>query len=217
MLIAAVALLAGGLAARWAAGRAAGPHFHGTTYDEVSAAPPFALVDDDGRPVTLDSYRGEAVLLFFGYTHCPDVCPLTLARLSRVVGEMPERKREGVRILLVTLDPERDTPAVLRDYARRFGGRVTGLTGDSAALTKAWAGYGAYAQPSQAPPGTRRDTSASAHAGHGAHPVSPAVRGKLTHSAAVYGIDREGRLRVVISDMATEDEVRDDVRALAGL
>ncbi|HEX2210748.1 MAG TPA: SCO family protein, partial [Longimicrobium sp.] len=119
------------------------PRFHGTTYTEVLPAAEFALTDHDGRAVSLRSYRGAPVLLFFGYTHCPDVCPLTLDRLSRAL-RVAGRDASDVRILLVTLDPARDTPAALKTYAARFGPAVTGLTGDTAALARARRGYGAY-------------------------------------------------------------------------
>ncbi|HEX2204913.1 MAG TPA: SCO family protein [Longimicrobium sp.] len=183
-----------------------GPRFHGTTYEEVAPAPDFRLVDHDGRPVTLASYRGHPVLLFFGFTHCPDVCPTTMSRLGRVIGDLGGRA-EDVRVLLVTIDPARDTPAVMKEYVRRFGPFATGLTGDSAAVAAAMAGYGAYVMP---PPPTEGPAAA-----HGAH--APRRPGAMPHTSVVYGIDREGRLRVVISDAATEEQTRDDVRALARL
>ena len=179
------------------------PAFHGTTYTEVLPAASFALVDHEGRPATLESYRGEPVLLFFGFTHCPDVCPLTLDRLARAV-ERAGRPARDTRILLVTVDPARDTPAALAAYVARFGPRVVGLTGDSAALAHARAGYGAYVV--EAPP-------AAAHPGHGDHPA-PAP-GRTVHSSVVYGIDRRGDLQVVISETATPEQVADDVRTLA--
>jgi len=177
--------------------------FHGTTYDDTGPAPAFALVDHDGRPATLDSFRGHPVLLFFGYTHCPDVCPLTLARLQRSV-RAAGRRGQDVRILLVTNDPKRDTPPVLRSYVSKFGPQVVGLTGDSASMARAMAGYGAYTMPSAPAP---------AHA-HGAHPPRPAM---IAHSAVVYGIDREGRLRVVITEGAKQEWIDDDVKTLSRL
>ncbi len=189
------------------------PRFHGTTYTEVAPAAEFALVDHDGRPVSLQSYRGAPVLLFFGYTHCPDVCPLTLDRLTRALKAAGGRTRD-VRILLVTLDPARDTPAALKAYAGRFGPAVTGLTGDSASLAKAWAGYGAYVTTVAARP------APAGHA-HGAHPADPSAPApaatKTVHSSVVYGIDRRGNLQVVISDTATPEQVADDVRTLTRL
>ena len=166
------------------------PTFHGTTYDEVTPAPPFSLTDHTGRRVTLDDYRGKAVLLFFGFTHCPDVCPLTLGKLARVT-EGLGRRADDVQILLATVDPARDTPAVLGEYVKRFTPRAAGLTGDSASLARAYKGYGVY----------------SMQGGHHG----------MTHSSAVYGIDRRGRLVVVIPPEAKDEAVRDDVRALLSL
>lgn len=187
------------------------PRFHGTTYTEVLPAAEFALTDHDGRAVSLRSYRGAPVLLFFGYTHCPDVCPLTLDKLTRAL-RAAGRGGEDVRILLVTLDPARDTPAALRAYAARFGPAVVGLTGDSAALAKARQGYGAYTAEVPAQP------AAHAHGAHVPEPTAPvAAAMKMVHSGAVYGIDRRGNLQVVISDGATQEQVADDVRTLARL
>lgn len=186
------------------------PVFRGTPYEDQVPAPPLALVAHDGRQVTLDDFRGRPVLLFFGYTRCPDICPGTLARLSRLRSELGG-PAEDAEILLVTMDPEVDTPAVLGEYVRRFGPRITGLTGDSAALAQAYAGYGATVLP-PAPPST---TGAhDAHAGHAA-PTAPA--GRISHTSPVYGIDRTGRLRVIISEGATEAETRHDLRTLARL
>ena len=188
----------GAAAVGGAAGWPGAPSFHGTTYDDVSPAPAFALVDHDGRPATLDTFRGHPVLLFFGYTRCPDICPLTLARLQRAVRGAGRRGR-NVRILLVSNDPGRDTPPVLRSYVSKFGPQVVGLTGDSASTARAMAGYGAY---TMAP--------AAAHA-------RPAKGAMISHSSVVYGIDREGRLRVVITEGARQEWLDDDVRTLARL
>jgi protein SCO1/2 len=197
--LACAAALAAGLGG--AAGWTGAASFHGTTYEDTGPAPAFALVDHDGRPATLDSYRGHPVLLFFGYTHCPDVCPLTLTRLQRSV-RAAGRRGQDIRILLVTNDPKRDTPPVLKSYVSKFGPQVVGLTGDSASMARAMAGYGAYTRP-----------AAAAHE-HGAHPPKPAM---ISHSAVVYGIDREGRLRVVITEGAKQEWIDDDVRTLSRL
>jgi protein SCO1 len=181
------------------------PRFHGTTYTEVLPAAEIALTDHHGRPATLESFRGHPVLLFFGFTHCPDVCPLTLAKLVRAV-EHAGRPARDARILLVTVDPERDTPEALRAYAARFGEKVLGLTGDTLALERARKGYGAYVV--QAPP-------PGAHAGHAGHPAPEA--GRTIHSSVVYGIDRRGDLRVVIPETATPGEMAADVRTLSRL
>lgn len=183
------------------------PRFHGTTYTETGPAAEFALVDHAGRRVSLASYRGAPVLLFFGYTRCPDVCPLTLHRLRRAV-DAAGRRAADTRILLVTLDPAHDTPAVLGAYVQRFGPGVVGLTGDSAALAQARGGYGAYVAPAPPP--------SSATQGHGAHAPAPAAA-KTVHSGVVYGIDRRGNLQVVITEGAAPELVAADVRTLSRL
>lgn len=183
------------------------PAFHGTVYEPAPAAD-FHLTDVDGRAKTLASFRGAPALLFFGYTKCADFCPLTLDRLSRVIKELGDDAK-GARIVFVSVDPANDTPDVLRAYAARFGPHVTALTGDSAALAEAWRGYGVYITAGASA------GEAAAHGHHGAHPaVGPAA---LTHSGVVYGIDRNGDLRVVLTEGATQESMRDDVRTLARL
>lgn len=205
-----IAVIAGALAiivgAAVAAAPRPGPAFHGTTYTGTGPAAEFSLVDHDGRPATLARFRGTPVLLFFGYTHCPDVCPQTLQKLSRAVQQAGRRAR-GTRIVLVTVDPARDTPAALKAYAARFGPNVLGLTGDSASLETARRGYGSYVVIADSAAQAR-----AAHGGHGGH-GKPAAR--VIHPGAVYGIDRAGNLQVVISDAATPGQAADDVRTLA--
>lgn len=93
----------------------------------------FAMTDDHGRKVTAADFRGKTVVMFFGYTHCPDVCPTTLARLAQAVGAM-DTHRDDVRVLFVTVDPDRDTTAQLREYVQAFGKEFIGLRGTSDAL-----------------------------------------------------------------------------------
>ncbi len=167
------------------------PTFHGTAYEPPEPAPEFTLVDHTGRSVALTDYRGKSVLLFFGFINCPDVCPLTLSRLGRTL-ESLGRSSDNVAILLVTVDPERDTPQALASYIEHFGSRVSGLTGDPQALEQMRAAYGAYAVH---------------HAGTDGHP-------QVMHSSAVFGIDRRGLLRVLIRADGPDEEIRSDVRTL---
>lgn len=183
------------------------PRFHGTTYTEIAPVAEFALVGHEGQPVSLRSFRGRPVLLFFGYTQCPDICPTTLLQLTRAIGAAG-RRAEDMRVVLITVDPANDTPAALARYAARFGPAVVGLTGDSAALAEARRGYGAYVVTPAAP--------APAHGEHAGHTSAPAAA-KTGHTGVVYGIDRAGNLQVVISDTATPEQIADDVRTLAGL
>ncbi|HVH12442.1 MAG TPA: SCO family protein [Longimicrobium sp.] len=186
------------------------PVFHGTTYTDVAPAAHFSLVDQEGRRVSLDSYRGKPVLLFFGYTKCPDVCPTTLARLTKAMKDAGGDAGD-IQVLLITVDPANDTPDALRKYTSHFGPAVVGLTGDSTALAAARQGYGAYVEPMASAP-----APPAVHNGHEGHGSAPAA-GMVVHSSVVYGIDRRGNLQVVIAADATPEQVRDDVRTLAGI
>jgi protein SCO1/2 len=109
------------------------------------AAPggPFALIDQNSKPVTDKDFLGKPLLVFFGYTHCPDVCPTTLFEISEVMRVLgPDASR--VNAVFITVDPERDTPAVLKDYLSSFEHQVLGLSGDSAAIAKVAKEYGVY-------------------------------------------------------------------------
>ena len=91
----------------------------------------FALQDGEGRTVTDDSLRGRPFLVYFGYTHCPDVCPTELARIADVLAKMGDKTLPA---LFITVDPERDTPKVMQDYASSFGGSIIGLSGSPQAI-----------------------------------------------------------------------------------
>lgn len=168
-----------------------GPDFHGTAYPDTPRAPAFRLTDHLGRPAALEDFAGHPVLLFFGFTECPDFCPLTLARLSEITRE--DRDLADVRILLVTVDPETDTPAKMAAYVEGFGAPVTGLTGTPAELAPVYQGYGVYAQET---------------AGHGGGMT-------LAHTPVVFGIDRAGKIQVLIHPDERRELVAEDIRKLA--
>jgi protein SCO1/2 len=104
---------------------------------------PFRLVDQDGKTITDETMKGKPFLVFFGFTHCPDVCPTALFEMSEVMTKLgPDGDRVGV--LFVTVDPERDTPAKLKDYLSSFDPRLRALTGDEAAVTAMTKAYRVY-------------------------------------------------------------------------
>ncbi|MBN8965624.1 MAG: SCO family protein [Rhizobiales bacterium] len=106
---------------------------------------PFNLVDQNAKPITDRDMKGRPFLVFFGFTHCPDVCPTTLFDISEMLRALgPDADRVGA--LFVTVDPERDTPAVLKDYLSSFDPRVTGVTGDPAAVASMEKAYRVYAK-----------------------------------------------------------------------
>ena len=105
---------------------------------------PFDLVSQDGARVTQDALDGHPTLVFFGYTHCPDVCPATLAQISSLFQAMGPG--EKTRALFVTVDPQRDTPTVLKDYLQSFDPRITALTGTAEQVHRVEAAYKVYAK-----------------------------------------------------------------------
>lgn len=152
----------------------------------------FKLTDDHGKAVTGADYRGKVVLLYFGYTHCPDVCPLTLAQLHVVMQRLGPLA-DGARILFVSVDPARDTPAVMHAYVNAFDPRAIGLTGDpraTEALSKRY--RSAF---------TREPGSAD-----GSYEVS--------HSSAIYVFDRDGKARLLATPSASHDDLVHDLHLL---
>jgi protein SCO1/2 len=160
---AALALAAGACSERPRTGEGGGPR----------PAPTFRIALAGGGVFDLVQQRGRVVLLFFGYTHCPDVCPTTLADFAHVRRELGPRA-ERVRFVFVTVDPARDTPADVMRYARAFDSTFVGLSTDSASLAPIMRGFGvgAYREP-----------------GGDAHTYT------VAHTASVFVIDPEGRLR----------------------
>jgi protein SCO1/2 len=110
---------------------------------EVAIGGPFSLIDADGKPVTEAALAGRAHALFFGFTHCPDVCPTTLADMTVLLGELgPAADR--IDVYFVTVDPARDDAPTMKSYLSSFDGRIKGLTGTEAEVEKVAAAYKVY-------------------------------------------------------------------------
>jgi protein SCO1/2 len=133
-----------------------------------AGAPAASLIGGPFKLTAVDM-KGEPFLVFFGYTHCPDVCPATLAEISDVLSKMPGKP---VKALFVTVDPERDSQAVMKDYVSNFDPRILGLTGDRAAIDQVEKAYRVYAR--KAPQAGSDDYT-------------------MDHSAIVYLMDSQGR------------------------
>nr|WP_260853958.1 SCO family protein [Paraburkholderia sp. BCC1886] len=153
----------------------------------------FTLTGDDGRPVNGDSFKGRTSLVYFGYTHCPDVCPETMARLMQVLGKLgPDAQK--VRILFITVDPARDTPQALHDYVGAFDARhAEGLTGTDWQIESLAKRYRVAYQME------KRDAKGDY---------------EVTHSSAVYVFDREGHARLLATDHDTPDAIALDLRRI---
>lgn len=134
----------------------------------------------DGKTTTASDYKGKVVLLYFGYTYCPDVCPTTLLNVTQMLKALGKRA-DDVRVLFVTVDPNRDTLSVLKQYAEAFAPEVVGLRGTPdqlAALAKRY------------------------RVAYSVQPKGPGHPYEVTHSAAVYVFDRSGNIKLLFSGLA---------------
>ena len=155
----------------------------------------FSLIGPDGNDVNASSLRGKPVALFFGFTSCPDVCPTTLAQLSVVMKKLGPQA-DQIRVLLVSVDPDRDTPEVMKRYTASFGSWLMGLTGPEGDLEKLRKAYGVYAAMESS------DSKGEYN---------------VMHSAAIFAFDARGRVRVLISDVSDSDAVASDFQQLINL
>jgi protein SCO1/2 len=129
------ALLALGVLSLAACQQSPAEKFVNTDVTGLEYAKDFALTDHNGKPRTLADFKGKAVVMFFGYTQCPDVCPTTMAEMANVMKELGPQA-DKVQVLFVTVDPARDTPQILSQYVPAFDKRFLGLYGDEAATAK---------------------------------------------------------------------------------
>jgi protein SCO1/2 len=154
----------------------------------------FHLADAAGRPHSLADYRGKVVLLFFGYTQCPDVCPTTMADLKSVMQTLgPDADR--TQVLFVTLDPARDTPALLAQYVPSFDARFVGLRGDDEATARTAKDFKVFFQKV---------------------PTSSGDGYTLDHTAGTYVFGPDGRLRLFVRQGEGAAAIAHDVRILLG-
>jgi protein SCO1 len=150
---------------------------------------PFHLVDQNDKPVSDTDMKGRPFLVFFGFTHCPDVCPTTLFEISEVLRKLgPDADRAGA--LFITVDPERDTPAAMKDYLSNFDPHLSGLTGDPAAVNAAIKAYRVYAK--------KVPLEGSDYT--------------MDHTAIVYLMDKNGRFVAPFSLKRTPEAAADDLR-----
>lgn len=150
---------------------------------------PFRLIDQNGKPVTDADFKGKPYLVFFGFTHCPDVCPTTLFEVSEVFRALG-KDADRLGALFVTVDPERDTPALLKDYLSAFDPHLTGATGDPQAVAAAEKTFRVFAK--------------KVPTGNGDY--------SMDHSAIVYLMDKNGRFVAPFSLKRKPEEAAADLR-----
>ena len=105
----------------------------------------FTLTDVNNNPITEKSFQGPATALFFGFTHCPDVCPMTLNKLN-IISEQLKKENKSLKVFFISIDPERDTPEVMRDYLSSFGDQFIGITGEPEKIFKLSQSWGIVSQ-----------------------------------------------------------------------
>ncbi|MBR0718400.1 SCO family protein [Bradyrhizobium liaoningense] len=150
---------------------------------------PFQLTDQNGKTVTDKDLKGKPTLIFFGYTHCPDVCPTSLFEISEVMRALG-KDAGRVNAVFMSVDPERDTPAVMKDYLSSFDPHLEGLSGDLAEVEKVIKSYRVYAKKI---PGKDGDYT-------------------MDHTALVYLMDREGRFVSPFNLKRTPEEAASDLK-----
>lgn len=147
---------------------------------------------NDGAPVDAADYRGRAVILYFGYTNCPDICPTTLSDLADMLGRLGPLRRQ-VRVLFVTVDPNRDSLPVLKDYVKAFAPEIDGLRGSDDAVARLARRYRVTYEVT---------------------PASPGHAYEVMHSDSVFFFDRAGRVRYVATSVADARLIAERVRTL---
>jgi len=154
---------------------------------------PFRLVDQNGNTVTDADLRGKWLLVYFGYTHCPDACPTALNDMALALDELGAR-RAAVRPVFITVDPERDTPEVLKAYVASFDAPILALTGTPEAVAQAAKSYRVY---------------------YAKHP-SPDGSYEMDHSSVIYVMDPDGRFVASLTHENTPDQIADRLKKLLG-
>ena len=160
------------------------PGFKGELVKPAQAAPEINMTDDRGDAFRLSDQTGKVVLIYFGFTNCPDECPLTMGHLKQTMEELGD-KAGNVKVVLVTTDPLRDTPAAMRAYLTSFNPSFLGIPGDPIELEKIYDAYGVEVED-----------------------------GGETHTSLIYVVDQKGDLRLRIDSENTSEEIASDLRIL---
>jgi protein SCO1/2 len=152
---------------------------------------PFRLVDQNGKTVTDADLKGKWSLVYFGYTHCPDACPTALNDIAIALDQLGP-KREAVRSVFITVDPERDTPEVLKEYVASFDAAILALSGSAEEIARAAKGYRVY---------------------YAKHP-EPGGDYSMDHSSVIYVMDPEGRFTASFTHQSTPEEIAERLKKL---
>lgn len=166
--------------------------YQGSLIDPPIPAADFELIDQNGVDFRLSDQAGKVAMIFFGYTNCPDVCPITLTEFKQIKAELGAQA-DDVRFLFITVDPERDTVERLRNFLPSYDPAFIGLTGERSKLEATWNSYGVYV--------AKQDTGSTA--GYG-----------VDHTSRIYVIDKLGNLRLTYPFEMNRKAIIDDLRHL---
>jgi protein SCO1 len=154
----------------------------------------FKLIDQDGKTVTDRDLRGKWLLVYFGYTHCPDACPTALNDIALALRALTPQQRAEVRPVFVTVDPQRDTPAVMKEYVKAFDAPILALSGSPAAVAQAARAYRVYYARHDLPGGDY----------------------EMDHSSIIYVMDPEGRFVASLTEQNSPQQIADALRQRLG-
>lgn len=166
--------------------------YHGLYLESPKPAADFTLTGAGGQRVSLSDFRGKVVALYFGYTFCPDVCPTTMTEVSKAMRGLG-KQAEDVQVIMISVDPERDTPDRLREYVTYFDPRFIGLTGTPEEIADVATMYGIFYEK---------------------HEGTAATGYLVDHTATVTVVDREGRVRLVWPFGTTGEDMAADLKQL---
>ena len=164
-------------------------HYQGTALGPSAIGGPFKLIDENGKPITDQDMKGRPFLVFFGYRHCPDICPTTLFEMSEVMRALG-KDADRIGALFITVDPERDTPEGMKDYLSSFDPHLHGATGDAKVIEAVEKAYRVYAKKVATDKG---DYS-------------------MDHTALVYLMDKQGRFVAPFSLKRRSEEAAADLK-----
>jgi protein SCO1 len=190
----ALSLLVSFLFTRYSAYRTVQENFYGQALVPAKEAYDFHLLDQNGNPFRLSQLRGKAVLFSFGFTHCPNVCPTTLTDLAKVNRALPEKDRQKVQVLFVSVDPRRDQPDVIKKYVPYFDESFIGLTGTEAQIAEVAKAYGAFYEIAHNP-GESQDNYSVNHSAF-TYLITPSGKWKL-----IYNFDQLGDAKNMVRDI----------------
>jgi protein SCO1/2 len=192
LILASLGVLAAAILAWFLLSRLLPYRYHGFAMEPTKPVADFTLVGPGDKPVSLSDFRNKVTVLYFGYTFCPDVCPTTLAELAQGLKALG-RKADEVQVVMVTVDPERDTPTLLSQYLANFDPRFVGLSGAPDQIAAAATPLGIYYQK---------------------HEGTPATGYLVDHTASVVVIDKNGYLRLIFPYGTSGEDIASDLAHL---